>query len=266
MTDRPSPISSPGPITVRPADPAPGPVPEAAPQDTGAGPPLAPAAPPFGAPAPPNPALRPLWRRPLRALLMLLLPLALAAAALASHFALPVRAVQVRGHEQLSSAQVLALAGLNVTERPRPGWLYLRGDLPALRAHPYVRSVTLEKPAPGQVLLHITERRPAARHRTPRGEVVVAADGTVLPGARPAGPLIVGYGPSRLAEALAAARLLARYDVQSVAYSPWGLTVRTARGTVWGGSLSTMRLYADGVAMIELQRMNIYPWGVSSQQ
>lgn len=197
---------------------------------------------------------------------MLLLPLALLAAALASYFALPVRAVQVRGNGQLSPAQVLALADLAASERPRPGWLYLQGDFPALRAHPYVQDVALEKPAPGLVVLHVTERRPAARHRTPRGEAVVAADGTVLPGAPPVGPLIVGYGPSRLDEGLAAARLLARYDVQSVAYSPWGLTVRTARGTVWGGSLSTMRLYADGVAMIELQRMNIYPWGVSSQQ
>lgn len=189
--------------------------------------------------------------------------LLLAGLLLAVWFGLPIRSVRVEGNRALSSARVAELAGV----RKGFGWVYYGAwRASALEQHPWVRGATLTRVFPDTVVVRVEEREPAARVVRDGREVVIAWDGVELPGAKPLGPLLSGWGPDRTDEAIAAARLLARYNVNSVDYTPSGLTVKTAAGTVWSGSLASLQKYAAGVTMNPGKRVNIYPWGVSVQE
>lgn len=183
--------------------------------------------------------------------------------AVGAWYVLPVRSVQVRGNDFLSDRRVMQLAGV----RRDFGWLYYGAwQARALEANPWVRSARITKVFPDTVVIDVVERRPSARLERNGKRVVIDWDGTVLPGAPAVGPVVRGWGPDRSREGVDAARLLARYDVKSVAYSPGGLTVETASGTVWSGSLVSLQKYATGVTMYRAKRINIYPWGVSVQE
>lgn len=190
-------------------------------------------------------------------------------------FLLPVRSVTVSGNKHLSSAQVQALSGLGAPftgERPgggrSGGWLYYGAWRAAgLRSSPWIASAQIVKRFPGRIELRVTERVASARWQTPDGKLVgVAWDGTVLPGAVPTGPLLLGWGPDRLPLARAAAQAFERYTVESVVYTPSGLTVRTAAGSIWSGTLDSLLKYSGSVKMFAGKNINIYPWGVSVQQ
>ena len=186
-------------------------------------------------------------------------------------FLLPVRQVRVSGNVHLSAAQVRQLAGLTppFTGGARPGgWLYYGAwRAGGLRHSPWIRSAQIVRRFPGVVEVQLTERVAAARWQRPDGQTVsVAWDGTVLPGAAPTGPLLIGWGPDRLPLARAAAQAFERYNVQSVQYTPSGLTLKTAQGTIWSGNLDSLLKYSGSVKMFAGKRINIYPWGVSVQQ
>lgn len=186
-------------------------------------------------------------------------------------FLLPVRSVTVTGNRHLSAAQVEGLAGLTPpfygASRPG-GWLYYGGWRAAgLRTSPWIASAQIVRRFPGTVELNVTERVPVARWQQPAGGVVVIAqDGTVLPGAALGGPLLVGWGPDRLPLARSAAQAFGRYTVESVRYTPSGVVVQTAQGTVWSGTLDSLLKYSGSVKMFAGKQINIYPWGVSVQQ
>ncbi len=186
-------------------------------------------------------------------------------------FLLPIRSVTVTGNRHLSAAQALGLAGLTPpfygASRPG-GWLYYGGWRAAgLRASPWIASAQIIRRFPGSVELTIIERVPVARWQQPAGRVVaIAQDGTVLPGAALSGPLLVGWGPDRLMLARSAAQAFERYTVESVRYTPSGVVVQTAQGSVWSGTLDSLLKYSGSVKMFAGKRINIYPWGVSVQQ
>jgi cell division protein FtsQ len=179
-------------------------------------------------------------------------------------YALPVRTVEVTGNRALSKPRVRELAGLT----PEFGWaFYGAWRAKALRTHPWVQAATITRVFPGTVLVDVRERTPFARWRRPDGRVVViAADRTVLPAASPTGPLLMGWGPNRLNDAVTVARTLQPLGVRTVKYAPSGITVETARGTLWSGNMASLRKYAMGVTMFSGKRINIYPWGVSVQE
>ena len=181
-------------------------------------------------------------------------------------FGLPVRTVTVSGQSRLSEAQVRDLAGLT----PGFSWAYYgRWRARGLEQSPWIASARVTRRFPDTVEIRLSERVPYARWRRPGGEVVaVAQGGTVLPGAGDVSrlPLLGGWGPERLADALFVARALERYNVQSVAYTPSGVTVKTASGTVWSGDPRTLLGYAGAVTQFPGKRIHIYPWGVSVQE
>lgn len=186
-------------------------------------------------------------------------------------FLLPIRSVTVTGNRHLSAAQALGLAGLTPPfygVKRLGGWLYYGGWRAAgLRTSPWVASARIVRYFPGRVELNITERVPVARWQQPAGSVVsIAQDGTVLPGAAPTGPLLTGWGPDRLPLARRAAQAFGRYTVESVRYTPSGVVVQTAQGTIWSGTLDSLLKYSGSVKMFAGKRINIYPWGVSVQQ
>lgn len=186
-------------------------------------------------------------------------------------FLLPIRSVTVMGNRHLSATQVKGLAGLTPpfysVKRPG-GWLYYGGWRAAgLRTSPWIASAQIIRRFPGRVELNITERVPVARWQQPAGRVVaIAQDGTVLPGAALSGPLLAGWGPDRLPLARSAAQAFGRYTVESVRYTPSGVVVQTAQGTIWSGTLDSLLKYSGSVKMFAGKRINIYPWGVSVQQ
>lgn len=188
--------------------------------------------------------------------------------------ALPIRTVQVSGNTHLSTAEVRRLAGLPESGRPY-GWLYYGAQqAQGLVTSPWVLSAEVVRKFPDTVQIAVTERQPVARwQRSGEKEVVVAADGTPLPpgsgvnlGNVTALPVVRGWGPERVTEALQVARALSRYTVQSVTYSPAGLSAQTANGTVWGGDPNTFVKYAGSVGMYPNKKIHIYPWGVSVQE
>lgn len=184
-------------------------------------------------------------------------------------FLLPIRSVTVTGNRHLSAAQVEGLAGLTPpfygASRPG-GWLYYGGWRAAgLRTSPWIASAQITRRFPGSVELNIAERVPAARWQQGAKVVVIAWDGTVLPGAAPTGPLLTGWGPDRLPLVRSAAQAFGRYTVESVRYTPSGVVVQTAQGTVWSGTLDSLLKYSGSVKMFAGKRINIYPWGVSVQ-
>ncbi|AFZ65803.1 cell division protein FtsQ/DivIB [Deinococcus peraridilitoris] len=187
----------------------------------------------------------------------------LAALIAALWYGLPIRSIQVVGNKALSPARVAELAGVHKGF----GWAFYGGwRAAALEQSPWIRRAKLIRIFPGTVRIEIEERTPSARIKQGAKEIVIDWDGVELPGARPRGPLISGWGPARTSDAIAAARLLARYNVKSVDYTPSGLTIKTASGTAWSGSLVSLQKYAAGVTMNPSKRVNIYPWGVSVQE
>ncbi len=206
-----------------------------------------------------GPPRRPRWPWMLGAVLV-------AGALAASWFALPIRTVTVVGERHLTAAQVRGLAGLT----PGFGWLYYgawRAD--GLKGSPWVRSATITRTFPDRVTVELRERTPQVRwQRSGRPEVGVAADGTLLPGARNLDglPLVQGWGPDRLPEALRVLKVLGRYNVQSVVYTPTGLRVKLPTGSVWSGDPATLLKYAGSITMYPKQDISIYPWGVSVQE
>ncbi|MBX8464570.1 FtsQ-type POTRA domain-containing protein [Deinococcus sp. RIT780] len=189
-----------------------------------------------------------------------------AGAGVGAWFALPVRTVQVGGNARLSEARVQELAGL----REGFGWLYYgawraRGLLDS----PWVASARVVRVFPDTVRVEVTERVPRVRLARPDGSVVVAAaDGTVLPGAALSGslPLVSGWGPDRLPDVLRVLGALSGYNVQSVVFTPTGLSVKLPSGSVWSGDLQALLKYAGSISMYPNSDISIYPWGVSVQE
>ncbi|MBZ9749601.1 FtsQ-type POTRA domain-containing protein [Deinococcus sp. HMF7604] len=218
----------------------------------------------------PEPPARPARRRLRRRWWGLILTLLLVGAALGLWFGLPIRTVTVDGNVRLSPARVQALAGLS----PDFGWLYYGAwRARGLLGSPWVQAATVTRTFPDAVHIQLTERTAYARLRRLDGVVVaIAADGTVLPGALNTAklPLISGWGPDRLPEMLRVLRALSRYNVQSVAYSPTGLTLtvagKEASSRVWTGDVQALLKYAESISMYPNHKISIYPWGVSVQE
>ncbi|UBV41593.1 FtsQ-type POTRA domain-containing protein [Deinococcus taeanensis] len=190
----------------------------------------------------------------------------LLSAGVGAWYGLPVRTVTVSGNERLSAQRVQALAGLS----PDFGWLYYGAwRARGLLSSPWVASAVVTRTFPDRVSITLTERVPRARLKRPDGQVVaVAADGTVLPGATATEslPLISGWGPDRTPDMLGLLQSLDRYNVQSVAYSPTGVTVKLPSGSVWSGDLQALVKYAGSISMYPDSDIFIYPWGVSVQE
>lgn len=189
----------------------------------------------------------------------------LAAGAVASWFALPIRQVSVTGNRVVEEATIKNLAGV----RGQVGWLYYgKPQARGLLKNPWIQSAVITRKFPDSVTIQVTERQPFLQMVSRQGQkVLVAQDGRVLPWK--AGfeglPSVSGWGPDRLTDAVLVARALSRYTVKSVAYTPSGLTVQTATGTVWSGDLKSLLKYAGSISMYPNQKINVYPWGVSVQ-
>ncbi len=219
------------------------------------------------APGPAPLPRRNFWQRFGWLLSIVLAVLVVGGAAVGLWYGLPIKAVQITGNRHLSVGQIKQLAGLS-GQKPF-GWLYYGlWRATGLRDEPWIASAQLTRIFPDRVEISLAERSPVAQVRARSGAVsVIAADGTILPGAAPTGPIISGWGPDRTQDALFAVRAFSRYNVESVTYTPTGITVQTGKGTIWSGDIKLLLKYGQA---IETQapggRINLYPWGVSVQR
>ncbi|WP_420595809.1 cell division protein FtsQ/DivIB [Deinococcus sp.] len=221
-----------------------------------------------------SPSRRTFWQRARVPLFSVLALAVIVGVAAGLWYGLPIREVQIQGQSHLTSAEVKRLAGLshsqiNVFGGRSFGWVYYG----AWRAHgltenPWIASASLTRVFPDRVEIAITERVAVAQVRDRDGKLsIIAADGTRLPDAAPIGPIISGWGPDRIKEALRAAEAFSRYNVDSVTYTPTGMTVKTAIGTIWSGDPALLTKYGSAIeTQAQGGRINLYPWGVSVQK
>ncbi len=183
-----------------------------------------------------------------------------------SWFALPIRSIQVSGQKQLSENQIKNLAKASVGS----GWLYYtKNKAKHLLSSPWVKSATITKRFPDILNIVVMERTPLARWQTTDGKfMAVSADGMVMPNVQGLEklPLIKGWGPDRYLEAIRLIQSLNKYNVQSVTYTPAGLSIKLPSGTIWTGDPQFLFKYAGSISMYKDKNISIYPWGVSVRE
>jgi cell division protein FtsQ len=192
---------------------------------------------------------------------LILLALLAALLYVASLVTLPVERVTVVGNQHLPRAAVVKAVGVF----PGDPWLWAgQGRLAGLRRNPWIATAKLLRPRVGEVVIEVQERKPVATLRTPADSYGVAADGTLLPGAKRVGPLISGFGGDRLKEALQIAVLLPA--ARKISYDPTGFTVDWKGKRLWVQDLENLRVWLSRVNKIRGNEIAIYTWGVSSRQ
>lgn len=183
----------------------------------------------------------------------------------ASWFMLPVWGVSVSGSDHLRPRDLVRLAG-SVPGNP---WLWVSAwRANGLVDEPWVERAVVTRRFPGRVQVSVVERTPAAvvsRRGADgaAGDVVVAWDGTPLPGAARPALRVSGWGPDRLEESLRIARLIGAGAVKEVRFSPQGFDILMSQSVIWTDSYTSLRRYGAGVRMLSGSRINVYPWGVS---
>lgn len=173
----------------------------------------------------------------------------------------PIQHIAVAGTDHLNRNQVLELANLY----PGDPWLWATNrKLSALRQNPWVLTARLDRPRIGEVRIILHERVPVATLTTPNGPVGLAADGTRLPGAAATGPRIEGFGDDRTLEALHIVQLLP--TAERISYSPAGFTVDWEGKRLWIRDADNLRVWLPRVKKMRVNKVAIYPWGVSIRQ
>ncbi len=127
-----------------------------------------------------------------------------------------IERVEVRGAARLDANQVRAWAAVPLG---KPLWA-TDGDaiVARLDGRPWIRSATVTKRFPDTVIIEVTERVPTLVAETPRGRVLVDADGSVIgPTALGQGfPVIVGASTARADRLRIAARIVAGFRAADV--------------------------------------------------
>jgi len=181
-------------------------------------------------------------------------------ALVASRFVPRLVRVEVSGEHHLDKAQVLKLADV----APGDPFLWVTSfRLRHLTADPWVRKVRVMRYWPNTVTITLWEREPALTD----GTTTWAADGTVLPGAKPAEtaglPRLTGWGPSRLHEALTLLRLLHPYGPKVISYSPEGFEIQLTGTSLFTPSAEALEQQWAAFESHRGGRVAVYPWGVS---
>ncbi len=196
----------------------------------------------------------------MRGLLIALLVLA-AAAVVTSRFVPKVAHLSVAGNSHHSTEHVLALANLRLGD---PLLWVNRGSVRALFEDPWVLSATVVRVWPDQVRVLIAERTPLIIS----GDLALAGDGTVLPGATAAEvarlPRLEGWGTERTAEAIELVRLLEPYEPTVISYSPAGFEIQLSGGTLLTPGAEALRAQWSAFVSHRGGRIAVYPWGVSA--
>ena len=191
---------------------------------------------------------------------LIVIAVVFAAALAASRFVPTVQRIEVAGAQHHDAADILRLAQV----APGDPWLWVtRWRLRGLEEDPWVLQARVIRHWPDTVSITVWERRPALTD----GTTTWAADGTVLPHPDPAElagvPVLRGWGPPRIDDALELALLFADDDLQVLSYSPTGFEIALADGAIFTPDVESLRRQWAAIQHRNGTRLAVYPWGVS---
>jgi len=184
--------------------------------------------------------------------------------AAATRFVPAIDTVRVVGNVHHDPADVMRIA------RVAPGDPFLwttRVRVSRLANDPWIASASVEKRWPNRVTIVVTERTPVAWNGDVGAPTAWALDGTALPGTTPGDlaslPVVEGWGPTRLVEALAIVDLLRERDVALVEWHPEGFTIHVGEIVVATPGIASLEASWAAVDGVEAGPASVYPWGAS---
>ncbi len=203
-----------------------------------------------------------------------LLTLLLASLGIGSLVVLPIQEVEVVGNRQLTDAEIRQASGL---EPGRPwlwAWAY---KLEPLRHNPWIKSVTLERPALGQLRIVLEERSPIAHLNQGSRRYGLSKDGVLLPDAPAQGPALEGRGEIPIADLLELVQTFP--EAQRIRYNVGGYQILGSNLNVWGKNVRELQDWAKASRMGKSEASNalahpaslasriyVYSWGVSARR
>ncbi|MGK0617508.1 FtsQ-type POTRA domain-containing protein [Meiothermus ruber] len=204
-----------------------------------------------------------------------LLTLLLASLGVGSLVVLPIERVEVVGHRQLSPTQVQQITGLE----PGAPWLWAWPyRLKPLLDNPWVRSATLERPAPGQIRIVLQERTSIANLLLGKTRMGLSADGVLLPNPPAQTPVIEGRGDVPIDDLLLLVQAFP--NAKHIRYDVGGYQILADGLNVWGKNVKELQDWAklsrigksDASAVLAHPaawsngRIYVYSWGVSARR
>lgn len=193
---------------------------------------------------------------------LLLALLAIAGALVLSRHAFRVEAIAITGNERVSDAQILAATALSIGD---PLLWIGPGDLARALELPWIARIAATRSLGGELRISIRERQPAATVIGEDGTYVVAADGTILPGAIEPSLTVRGWGGDRVAEAISAAAYLEGFaEVRAIEYDPASIRLSTSRGTIRTPDLAALRHAGPAALRLQARERSIVSWGVAA--
>ncbi len=204
-----------------------------------------------------------------------LLGLLLASLGIGSFVVLPIQEVEVVGNQQLTDAEIRQASGL---EPGRPwlwAWPY---KLEPLWHNPWIKSATLERPAPGRLRIVLVERTPVASLIKGVRRYGLSDDGVLLPDAPAKSPLLEGRGEIPAADLLLLIQTFP--NAERIRYSVGGYQVLAPNLNVWGKSVRELQDWAKVSRIGKSDASNplahpdapsdsrfyVYSWGVSARR
>lgn len=180
---------------------------------------------------------------------------------MASQVVLPVEEVVVAGNQHLSAEEVLETTGL----KAGTPWLWAAPrNLQTLLANPWVKNARLEKPAPGQLRIKLYERKQIATLRSADGDLGLAFDGMLLPGAPRLPPLIEGTGKPPVKDLVQLVKLFP--GATTIRFSSAGFRIEGPSLKVWGANVKELQRWAKEHKMDTSAAVHVYPWGESESR
>lgn len=191
---------------------------------------------------------------------LLVVLILLGAAVIASRFVPRIDNVTVTGGQHHDAASIMRLANVQAGD---PFLWITEPRVRGLTDDPWILQATLVRTWPDRVDIAVRERQPALT----TGEVTWADDGTVLVGATPAEtaglPLLEGWGPERVSEALTLLRLLRPFGIRVISYSPEGFDIELDGTRLFTPSAEALSEHWSAFVSHRGGRIAVYPWGVS---
>lgn len=204
-----------------------------------------------------------------------LLALLLASLGTGSYVVLPTQEVEVVGNRQLTEAAIRQATGL---EPGRPwlwAWPY---KLEPLKHNPWIKSVRLERPAPGRLRIVLEERTSVANLIQGSERYGLSRDGVLLPGAPARSPVLEGRGEIPISDLLLLVQTFP--DAQRIRYGVAGYQVLAPNLNLWGQNVRELQDWAKASRIGKSDASNplahpgpssdsriyVYSWGVSARR
>lgn len=177
-----------------------------------------------------------------------------------SRFYPTVDHIEVHGNRHYSALHIAHLA--NVSHGDPLLWVTRQSAEP-LFSDQWIHSAVITRTWPNKISIHVYEEIPVLSD----GTNAWSESGTLLSGGSheelAALPILAGWGPSRVLEAVQLHQLLRVYVVEKIEYSPAGFDITLAGSTMFTPSVDALERQWGAFVASNGNRVAVYPWGVS---